>query len=125
MIPGKARDLRALLTPAGRVTVDRLSQAVRLDKAIANAPANDIYEFFEDKYGLAIFVDEWAFRQAGKKGAGDVPCQLPAGMMTLAQWLEKVASQVGGVVVVGEETVLIVPHKKDAKPVGGQAPEKK
>ncbi len=111
--PGPPRDLRSFLSPPSRKRLNQVVVAVNLDRAVENAPMQDVLQFFSDKCDVTILIDDWAFRQEGMKEVGLKHCSLPSGRESLRTWLEKLAGQLRGHVFVGEEAILVVPHRTD------------
>jgi hypothetical protein len=124
--PGKG-DLAALLPPEGKALTKKLAVQVTLEKDLSPSKFGDLIEHFRGQTGVQIVVADWQFPAPAKAVVrpngpqpGDssrvnhLPCRLAAGTESLQTWLEKVAGQVGGIVVPRDNVVLIVPGSKEA-----------
>jgi hypothetical protein len=89
-----------------------LDRAVKLERAIDNAPLCDILEFLSDKYEVRIKLDDRAFSRAGVPNVGKSLCKLKAQTARGQDILDQLTDQIDGFFIVRGDTILIRPSTK-------------
>jgi hypothetical protein len=110
IVPGKADFLKYLSEPSAE-RLELAKNQLSLEKDIAGAPAKDIIEYFVERWELPILILPGPMNQPPATVLADKQCRLPAETKSLRAWLEFMAKQMGGQVVLKDEAFVIVPKE--------------
>jgi hypothetical protein len=110
IVPGRG-DLLRFLSPPTLDLLQAIKEPLNLVEPVNNAPGSDIIQFFIEKLDIPIAPEPFdipkreSFRQRN--------CRLSAGTKSLKDWLDEVANQMGGRILVRQEAIVIVPRNSN------------
>jgi hypothetical protein len=105
-------DVLRFLSPTAKKDPFDFKKQLRIEKSVEAVPACDIIDFFSQKLDTPIMVAPEPFDCSPNNLFHKRKCALPAGTKDLGAWLENLALQTRGRVVIRQEAAILVPAGK-------------